>query len=66
MVKGIVHIPLIDNMKFIFFVYELKGISALVIGLLLAIIFLWIGLLFWKWTLGAIRIIHEKKHLLKF
>ena len=66
LVKGIVHIPLIDNMKFVFFVYELEGILALAIGLLLAILFLWIGILFWKLTTAIIRIVHRKNLSLKY
>lgn len=66
LIKGIVNIPLLDNMKFVFFVYELTGISALIIGLLLAILCFWIGVLSWKGTVTIIRIIHEKKRLLKY
>ena len=64
LVKGIVHIPMIDDMKFVFFAYELEGVPALGIGMLLAIIFLWIGILCWKLTISIIRLIHKKKHLL--
>lgn len=59
--KGIVHIPLIDDLRFVFFVYELKGLPALVIGLLLAAAFLVLGLICWKGTAGMARFLQSKK-----
>lgn len=54
LLKGIVHISLIDNLKFMFFVYELKGVPALLLGLLLAIVFIGLGILCWKGTIQII------------
>lgn len=59
--KGIIHIPLIDDMKFVFFMYEIKGIPALLVGLILAVIFLEVGILCWKGTVGMIRLLQAQK-----
>ena len=64
--KGIIHIPLIDDLKIVFFMYELKGISALIVGLILAVIFLGVGILCWKGTVGIIRLLHAQRWRLKY
>lgn len=61
LLKGFLHIPLIDKMQFIFFIYELKGIPALLVGLLSAVIFFFLGLLSWKGTVGMIRLLQSMK-----
>lgn len=59
--KGVVHISLIDDLKFVFFMYELKGGPALLIGLLMAVVFLELGILCWKGTVGMIRLLQAQK-----
>lgn len=61
LLKGFLHIPLIDKMQFIFFIYELKGIPALLVGLLSAVIFFFLGILSWKGTVGMIRLLQSMK-----
>lgn len=61
LLKGFLHIPLIDKMQFIFFIYELKGIPALLVGLLSAVVFFFLGILCWKGTVGMIRLLQSMK-----
>lgn len=61
LLKGFLHIPLIDKMQFIFFIYELTGIPALLVGLLSAAIFFFLGILCWKGTVGMIRLLQSMK-----
>ncbi len=61
MLKGIVHISFIDNLKFVFFMYELKGITALIVGLIIAIIFFILGMLCWKGTIRIIKFLKTQK-----
>lgn len=61
LLKGFLHIPLIDKMQFIFFIYELTGIPALLVGLLSAVIFFFLGFLSWKGTVGMIRLLQSMK-----
>ena len=61
LLKGFLHFPLIDKMKFVFFTYELKGIPALLVGLLLAVIFFFLGILCWKGTVGMVRLLQSTK-----
>lgn len=61
LLKGFLHIPLIDKMQFIFFIYELTGIPALLVGLLSAVIFFFLGILCWKGTVGMIRLLQSMK-----
>lgn len=62
LVKDIIHIPIIDSMKFVFFSYEFRGIPVLVLGLILAIIFLWIGILFWKLVIKVVHVVQMQKY----
>ncbi len=64
--KGIIHIKPIDEMKFIFFGFELKGLLALIAGLVLALLFFIIGILFWKATIATIKFLQNKKWKLKY
>ena len=64
--KGIIHIKPIDEMKFIFFGFELKGFLALIAGLILALLFFIIGILFWKATIITIKFLQNKKWKLKY
>lgn len=61
LLKGFLHIPLIDKMQFIFFIYELTGIPALLVGLLSAVVFFFLGILCWKGTVGMIRLLQSMK-----
>ncbi len=61
LVKGIAPIPLLDNLTFVFFTYELTGLPALLVGLLMAVIFLGLGLLCWKGTIGMVRLLQQQK-----
>lgn len=63
--KGIFYISLIDNLKFMFFAYELKGISALAAGLIFAIIFFVLGYLFWKAVIHVIKYLKAQGWKLK-
>lgn len=65
LLKGFINISFLDNIKFIFVYYELKGISALIVGILFAIIFSALGVLFWKATIKCIDFIKLKKLELK-
>ena len=53
-------------MKFIFFGFELKGFLALIAGLILALLFFIIGILFWKSTITTIKFLQNKKWKLKY
>ena len=61
LLKGFINISLLDNIKFIFVFYELKGISALIVGILFAIIFAILGILTWRGTVAIIRYLQNKK-----
>lgn len=63
--KGIVHISAIENLKFIFFAYELKGFPALIAGFAMAIVFALLGILCWKATVYIIHILNSQKWKLK-
>lgn len=65
LLKGFINISFLDKIKFIFVYYELKGISALIAGVLFAIIFSTLGVLFWKATIKCIDFIKLKKIELK-
>lgn len=60
-IKGFINISFLDNIKFIFIYYELKGISALIFGILFAIIFTIFGILSWKGTVTIIKYLQNKK-----
>ena len=55
LLKGFINISFLDKIKFIFVYYELKGISALIVGILIAIVFAILGILTWRGTLAIIR-----------
>lgn len=61
MLKGVVHIPLVEDLRFMVFTYELKGLPALLFGLLLAIIFMAVGILFWKGTVAMVRLLQTQR-----
>lgn len=63
--KGIVHISAIENLKFVFFAYELKGVPALIAGFAMAIVFALLGILCWKATVYIIHILNSQKWKLK-
>lgn len=63
--KGIIHISVIENMKFVFFAHELKGFPALIVGLAMAIVLALIGVLCWKATVYIIHILNSKNWKLK-
>lgn len=64
--KGLIHIKPIDELKFIFFGFELKGFLALIAGLILALLFFIIGILFWKAAIATIKFLQNKKWKLKY
>lgn len=61
MLKGVVHIPFVEDLRFMVFTCELKGISALLFGLILAIIFMAVGILFWKGTVAMVRLLQTQR-----
>lgn len=61
LLKGIVHISFIDNLKFMFFIYEVKGVPALLLGLLLAVVFIALGILCWKGTIQIIGFLQAER-----
>lgn len=65
MLKGVVHIPLVEDLRFMVFTYELKGLTALLFGLLLAIIFMAVGILFWKGTVAMVRLLQTQRWKLR-
>ena len=65
MLKGVVHIPLVEDLRFMVFTYELKGLPALLFGLILAIIFMVVGILFWKGTVAMVRILQTQRWKLR-
>ena len=65
MLKGVVHIPLVEDLRFMVFTYELKGLPALLFGLLLAIIFMAVGILFWKGTVAMVRLLQTQRWKLR-
>lgn len=65
MLKGVVHIPLVEDLRFMVFTYELKGLQALLFGLILAIIFMVVGILFWKGTVAMVRILQTQRWKLR-
>ena len=65
MLKGVVHIPLVEDLRFMVFTYELKELPALLFGLLLAIIFMAVGILFWKGTVAMVRLLQTQRWKLR-
>ena len=65
MLKGVVHIPLVEDLRFMVFTYELKGLPALLFGLILAIIFMAVGILFWKGTVAMVRLLQTQRWKLR-
>lgn len=61
LLKGIVHISLIENLQFMFFIYEVKGIPAFLIGLLLAVVFIGLGVVCWKGAVLVIRFLQSRR-----
>lgn len=61
LLKGFINISFLDKIKFIFVYYELKGISALIAGILLAVVFTVLGILSWRGTVAIIRYLQNKK-----
>lgn len=61
LLKGFINISFLDNIKLIFVYYELKGISALIVGILLAVVFTVLGILSWRGTVRLIRFLQNKK-----
>lgn len=61
LLKGVVHIDLIENLKLVFFAYELKGLPALLVGLVMAIIFTALGVICWKGTAKVIQALKTAK-----
>lgn len=66
LLKGIIHISVIDNLKFMFFIYELKGLPALIVGFILAIIFIGLGVICWKGTIYIIKLLQAQGWKLKY
>lgn len=61
LLKGFINISILDDIKFIFVYYELKGIPALIVGIILAIIFTMLGILSWRGTFRLIKYLQNKK-----
>lgn len=61
LLKGLVNISFLNEIKIIFIYHELKGVSALLIGILLAIVFAILGILFWRGTVALIIHLQNKK-----
>lgn len=61
LLKGLVNISFLNEIKVIFIYHELKGVSALLAGILLAIAFTILGILFWRETVALIRYLQNKK-----
>lgn len=61
LLKGLVNISFLNEIKVIFIYHELKGVSALLAGILLAIVFTILGILFWRGTVALIRYLQNKK-----
>lgn len=61
LLKGLVNISFLNEIKIIFIYHELKGVSALLAGILLAIVFTILGILFWRGTVTLIRYLQNKK-----
>lgn len=55
-----------NDMHFVFFDYELVGIPALLIGLVLAVVFFLLGLLFWKLAVFTVGKLGDGRHKLKY
>lgn len=55
-----IHVPLLSDVKMMFFMREITGIPALLIGLMLGIIFVVLGIVCWKGTIGMIQYLREK------
>ncbi|MDU3489925.1 MAG: DUF1700 domain-containing protein [Clostridiales bacterium] len=66
LLKGVVHVPVIDNMRFVFFAYELTGLPALMVGLILSVLFFVLGVLCWKGTVGMVRFLQKQRWKLKY
>lgn len=65
LLKGIVHISLIEELKIVFFIHELTGVPALLVCLCIAIIFIGLGILCWKGTIQLIRLLQVQRWKLK-
>lgn len=65
LIKGIVNISLLNKVNFIFLNYELKGLSALLVGIILAIVFTILGIISWRATIKCINFTKSKKYELK-
>ncbi|WP_294986054.1 HAAS signaling domain-containing protein [uncultured Fenollaria sp.] len=61
LLKGLFNISFLNKIKFIFIYHELKGILALLMGILFAIIFTILGILLWKATIKCIEFTKFKK-----
>ena len=66
LLKGVVHTPMIDDMRFVFFTYELTGLTALIVGLILTVVFFVLGVLCWKGTVGMVRFLQTQRWKLKY
>ncbi len=65
MLKGMVHLSLIDDVRMMLFVHEITGVPALCIGLAFAILFVGLGAACWKGTVGMVQRLQEKSWALK-
>lgn len=65
MLKGMLRISLLDRVRIVFFVDEITGIPALLIGLVMAVIFVGLGIACWKGTIATIRYLQQKFWKLK-
>lgn len=59
LLKGLVHISLIQNLKIMFLIHEVTGFPALLVGLLLALVFIGLGIICWKAAVGLVRILRS-------
>ncbi len=64
-IKPYVDFPLARELQFVFFTHELVGLPALLAGLVLAVVFWLLGLLFWKLTRGTLRMLGQGRHRLR-
>lgn len=65
LLKGFVHIALLDNVKIMFFMDELKGLPALVVSWIFAIIFIGLAILCWKGTIQCIKVLRTQNWKMK-
>lgn len=61
LLKGVIHISLIENLNFMFFVYEVKGVAAFLIGLLAALVFIVLGVVCWKGAILVMRFLQSRR-----